>query len=128
MEDANDIKKNPRIKDIMSGWSQQRHYPEVYVDYNDRYHTANITTICQEGANWHIPISIIGESNDECVRVNSTITWMRCNESKIFSDPAWEGFIIINFKQIGEYSLIKSRHINNSRTMIAALIYGPIRM
>lgn len=105
MQGANNTQaqEHPHIKDIIHGWSRQRYYPEMYVAYDDHVRRINITAICENGTNWHIPISYVVESDVNCVE-RSSIIWMQCNESKIIYNQklVLTGITILNLLQIGE--------------------------
>ncbi|XP_032674470.1 glutamyl aminopeptidase-like [Odontomachus brunneus] len=92
---------NPHIKDLMHGWLRQKHYPELYITFDDN--NVNITTFCESSTNCDIPISILVQSDNSSYFDTLPLTWMMCNESKIISKSKESYFFIYNLRQVGYY-------------------------
>ncbi|XP_032674471.1 aminopeptidase N-like [Odontomachus brunneus] len=92
---------NPHIRDLMYGWLQQKHYPELYINF-DR-NNVNITTFCESSTNCDIPINILVQSGSKFYEHTSPPIWVHCNESTIISKFNGSYFFIFNLRQVGYY-------------------------
>lgn len=110
MQNAYHLNDSVNFTQAIDIWLKEKHYPEVYVQRD----IDSNTTICylssfNFGTYMEIPITYFTKSTIEFYNI-SNVTWLNSYQGITIPNIKGSDFIIVNIKQMGEYSSMNDRN------------------